>query len=369
MPGSRVGRLLLICVLLLAVIAAAGCAPDPETVTTKTSARVAVAPDGLRLDGRAWWPAGFNAYQLGTNYTVNRGCGAVVDLDVYFGSLPSRSLTRFDAFQSLATNKSTGRLDFTALDAVFAAAERHGQLLIPVLVAQDGACEDEQFKSASWFTGGWREPTTQALSFENWIRVAVARWSASSALAAWETIGEAEPAHCAWDECQIAGDRCPANAAQVLRDFLDDAGAVVRQYSSAPISGGSAGGGQCGTQGDEYAYVAASSGIDLVQYHDYSEGPAPLPGDQWNGLARRLEQAKQVGKPLLIGEIGEPAGSCRSVDQRAADLESRIEGQRAAGAAGALVWAFVPDPREQECTLDVGPADPLYRVVAAQNTA
>ena len=43
-------------------------------------------------------------------------------------------------------------------------------------------------------------------------------------------------------------------------------------------------------------------GIDLCEYHDYQSGA--LPGDEWNGLATRLLQCRQLGKPLFVGELG-----------------------------------------------------------------
>jgi hypothetical protein len=98
-------------------------------------------------------------------------------------------------------------------------------------------------------------------------------------------------------------------AAQVLRDFVDAAGAEVRARDPRTlITAGLTGGGQCGTPGDEYQFVSASPYVGVVQYHDYGADGVPLPGDQWNGLARGLEQAAALGKPLLVGEIGELAG-------------------------------------------------------------
>jgi hypothetical protein len=41
--------------------------------------KVGVDGTSLTLDGRKWWPIGINAYQLGTNWDVNAGCGAQVD--------------------------------------------------------------------------------------------------------------------------------------------------------------------------------------------------------------------------------------------------------------------------------------------------
>ena len=84
------------------------------------------ASTSLTLDGEPWWPVGLNAYQLGTDWRVNAGCGAQVDLDGYFARLPPHTLTRFNAYSSLAVDEDTGELDFGPLDAVFEAAERHG---------------------------------------------------------------------------------------------------------------------------------------------------------------------------------------------------------------------------------------------------
>ncbi|MFC8044936.1 beta-mannosidase [Nocardia sp. NPDC057353] len=323
-------------------------------------ARVGVQQGELRLDGEPWWPAGLNAYQLATNWSINRGCGAQVDLDAYFAALHPDSLTRFNAFESLATHKVTGARDWAPIDAVFAAAERHGQLLIPVLTAQDGACEDEQFKQYNWYTDGWRGP------FAAWTAAATARWHGSPALAAWELVGEPEPGVCPDGDCAWNARTCPPDAAAVLRAFMDEAGAIVRANSpDTPITAGLLGGGQCGSAGDEYGFIAESPYVDIMQYHDYGADGVPLPGDQWNGLARRIEQARAAGKPLLVAEIGQHSDqSPASLAQRAADIERKIDGQRAAGTAGALLWAFVPDPRPGEQTYDIGPSDPLFTLLA-----
>ncbi|MDG3016668.1 beta-mannosidase [Speluncibacter jeojiensis] len=332
--------------------------------------RVAADGAGLTLDGRAWWPAGMNAYQLGTDWSINRGCGAQVDLDRYFSLLPPRTVTRFDAFQSLAINKHTGELDFTALDKVFAAAQRHGQLLIPVLTAQDGACEDEVFKQRDWYVDGWRKVAPGAvMSFADWVDAAVQRWRGSPTVAAWELVGEPETSVCPGGDCSFANRVCPEDAARVLRAFVDQAGERVRELDPGRlITVGLTGGGQCGTAGEDYAYVGASPNLDLLQYHDYHADGVALPGDQWNGLAVRIRQAKALDKPLLVAEIGESAGGGLSTARRAVDIAAKIAGQRAAGTAGALLWSFVPDPRADEQTYDIGAGDPLFPVLGQYNT-
>ena len=96
--------------------------------------------------------------------------------------------------------------------------------------------------------------------------------------------------------------------------------------------------------------------------------PRPLPGDQWNGLAERIRQGEVLGKPGVVNEIGQSAGSCGSTEQREADLRTKVNGQRAAGTAAALFWAFVPDPRTDQCTYDIGPQDPAFDLVADLTT-
>lgn len=225
----------------------------------------------LTLDGEPWWPVGLNAYQLGTDWRVNAGCGAQVDLDDYFARLPPHTLTRFNAYSSLAVDENTGELDFGPLDAVFEAAERHGQLLNAVLANSEGSCEGGVFKGHDWFAGQWRTHLLpgEPMSYGDWVETAVRRWRDSAAAAAWTPVGEPEPSICADRGCDWQARDCPADAAVVVRAFLDDVGKRIRALDpDALIWEGRAGGGQCGSAGDDYAYVGASPGVDVLEYHD-----------------------------------------------------------------------------------------------------
>lgn len=355
-------RSLLFMALWMAMLAAACAAPLPERPVIPD---LGVSGVSLTLDGEPWWPIGINAYQLATDWSINAGCGAQVDLDTYFSGLQPHSLTRFNAFSSLAVNKSTGLLDFSALDAVFRAAERHGQLLIAVLSNNEGSCEGDSFKGYSWYAGGWRTeiPPGLPLSFAAWLDTAVQRWGGSPALAGWTAVGEPEPSDCTDSECSWTLRYCHPDSAKVLRAFYDSTGARIRELDpGTEIFSGHAGGGQCGSAGDAFEYVSASPGLDVLEYHFY-ESSDSLPGNEFDGLARRAQQARALNKPLLITEIGMEAGSCGSLDQRERVLRDAFTEMRKQGAAGAMFWAFVPDPRLRECTLDIGPADPLMRLV------
>ncbi len=329
--------LLRVAVLAAVVLAFIGITPSGNAVT-----RVGTSGRTLTLDGQPWWPTGFDAYELGTNWELNEGCGAEVDLDAYFSSLPPNSVTRFNAYAPMGV---------VALDAVFAAAERHGQLLVAVLSSGEGVCDDGGFKEAQWYAGGWKGP------YAGWLDTAVRRWGHSPALAGWELVGEAEPSNCGDDAtCAWQKRSCPPGAAETLRKFFDEAGARLKALDPDTLLWeGVAGGSQCGTNGEDYVLVGQSPSIDVLDVHDYGE----------TDIDERLRQAAAIGKPMMVAEMGLHAGSCKSVADRAAYLAGRAAAQRKAGSAGVLFWNFVPDPRVNECTYDIGPSDPLFGVVAS----
>ncbi|MGX1596090.1 beta-mannosidase [Dietzia maris] len=338
---------------LLVIALTLSCAAPPDSRSQERPPRATVSAGELHLDGQPWWPTGLNAYQLATDWSINAGCGAMVDLDSYFGSLPDGAVTRFNVFQQLAVNKYTGQLDFAPIDAVFAAAENHGQMVIPVLVGQDGACEDGRYKDRDWYLDGWQQPTAMPLSYRDWVTTAVERWSGSPAIAAWEPIGEPETAECGTDDCHWQFRNCPADSAQVLRDWTDEVGELIRQRDPGRlITAGLLGGDQCGLVADGYKLIADSPYVDVLQYHDYDDG---------GFLPLRLAQ---TDKPLMVTELGIAAGSCLSLEERAVRVGQRIDGYREMGAAGAMLWSFVPDPRPTECTYDIGPDDPIRELPA-----
>ncbi len=347
--------------LLLVTSCANGTPPEGEQRRPSTG----TASTSLTLDDEPWWPVGLNAYQLGTDWRVNTGCGAQVDLDDYFARLPPNTLTRFNAYSSMAVDEDTGELDFGPLDAVFDAAERHGQLLNAVLANSEGSCEGGEFKGHGWFAGQWRTRVLpgEPMSYGSWVDTAVRRWRDSAAAAAWTPVGEPEPSICAAQGCDWQARVCPADAAAVVRAFVDEVGERIRALDpDALIWEGRAGGGQCGSAGDDYAYVGASPGVDVLEYHDYEVG-RELPGDPVSGLGRRLAQARALDKPLVIAELGVHAGTCLPATERRELVSRSVAQLRAAGAAGVLFWAFVPDPRADQCTYDIGPEDPLMTLV------
>ena len=127
---------------------------------------------------------------------------------------------------------------------------------------------------------------------------------------------------------------------------------------------GTMGGGQCGAQGDEYQALYSLPTLDLCEYHDYQAG-APMPGDQFNGLQRRLDQCHALNKPLMVDEVGiRPSEVGGTYEARAAAFEAKFSAQFAAGVVGELAWAWNKDYSTPD-NFDIGPGDPSLAVLAA----
>jgi hypothetical protein len=381
----------------LAVAAAAKSAPVvPRSVaggvpTALSPDLVETAGRRLVLYGRPYRFVGVNAYELATDWGVNAGCGPMLSnaqLDAFFGSLPPNTLIRFWAFQgALATNVHTGQLDFAGIDRVVDAATRYGQRLIFVLSDQGGTCDGGHWQNPAWYLGGFRRvyntPSNSAgqgldpLSYWQYMQDIVVRYRDSPAVAMWEPMSEAEASTCPaqYEPNNCSGNQiCPDEhaAAVALRHFFDVVGGEIHRLDpNHLVESGLLGGGQCGTEGADYAFVSASPGVDVLSVHDYYPASQPLGGDRWNGLAVRFNQARQLGKPIIVGELGvaaDPVGAkqCPSLVKRAQDVRAKLAATFAAGSSGTLIWDWLAAPSATGCSLDTYPGDPLLKMLGAE---
>jgi hypothetical protein len=291
-------------------------------------------------------------------------------LDAFFASLPSGASVRIWGFQgSMATNPTTQQRDWSGLDRVVAEAGRHGDHLVMSLANQDGDCDDGHWKDAAWYEGGYRDVysgnayTIAIDSYWDWVHEIVGRYKDTPTIAMWELVNEPEASTCApgvssvgcYEHLECADQR---TAAAALRDFFDVVGAELKHVDpNHLIESGTIGGAQCGISGAGFTTVSASPSIDVTSVHDYSPG-VTLPAE----VSARVAEAQSLGKPLLVGELGERAGEgiagCPSFTDREAAFQATINAQLAAGVAMISLWDWVPDPRPPVCTYDIATGDP-----------
>ncbi len=372
-----IGLVLLVSSVVWAVVI------DAETVAPTPSVSngpiIQASGTQLYLNGSPYHFVGVNAYEAGTDWGTNAGCGADLSdaqMNQLFASLPPNSLVRFWAFQgTIATNINTDQLDWAPIDRVFAAAAAHDQRLIVVISDQGGTCDGGHWQDPSWYAGGFKDvfddPTTTdgtdhtPLSYWDYLQDIVSRYASSPALGMWEPMSEAEASTCSpqYEPTNCSGHQtCPNEgvAAAALRYFFDTVGAEIHALDPKHlVESGLLGGGQCGTQGSDYQYVSASPGIDVLSYHDYW-GPKPIGGDRFNGMAVRFKQTLSLGKPIIAGEVGLMAGTargCTSDQTRDEEFRAKERAQSRAGSSGQLIWNWVPAV-STSCSYDLAPSDP-----------
>ena len=328
---------------------------------------------------------GVNAYELGTDWGTNHGCGGMetpAQIASLFASLAPHSIVRFWAFQgNLATDTTTHQIDWAPIDQVFYLAAAYHVYLIPTITDQGGTCDGGHWQDPFWYAGGYKDVFNTAasadgtgdtpLSYWDYMQQLVDRYKDSPALGMWEPISEAEASSCAatYQPLNCSGHQtCPDEsvAAADLTSFFTAVGGEIHALDPTHlVEAGLLGGGQCGTSGADYLSVDASPGIDVLSVHDYY-GSVALGGDQWNGLAVRFSQATSLNKPIITGEVGILAGNapgCDSFSQRASDMRAKAQAQFAAGSSAFLVWNWVLDPLGS-CNYNTGPGDPLMAVLA-----
>jgi mannan endo-1,4-beta-mannosidase len=363
----------------------AGNAPAPgqllpaTTPTTSTS----TAPSGfitrrgdqLLLSGQAHQFMGVDAYELGTDWGINAGCGGMLTdsgLDQFFASLPVHSLVRSWFYQPMATNVHTGGRDWRSLDRVVAAAARHGDYLIATLGDEGGVCDGANFHDLLWYQQGWQTAISnqdgqglELTTYRQWVTDTVSRYRSSPAIGLWELINEPETSTCPLNlAAGNCGDPriCPSEqvAETALHGFFAAASAEIRSLDPYHlVSTGLGGSGVCGAQGSDYGPVQDVPGVDVFSYHDYGNDATALTP----AIMAAIAAAHHAGKAIIAGETGIMAGDqpgCATWAARSAMLKAKRDAQFGAGANGFLVWNWVPDARRtpSPCSFDLTAGDP-----------
>jgi titin len=328
-------------------------APAPEPFVARSG-------EQLTLDGQPYRPIGLNIY----NANSNGWCWYQMDGSILDDSLtaigPGKNAMRSWFFQPLATNG--GVRDWSAFDHTLSVAAARGVHVIATLGNQWPDCDGPNggpgsYKDASWYSSGYASTPAPGgtLSYRDWVAEIVARYKNNPTILAWQLVNEPEVGQCS----TVA----EAEATTLLHDFATDVSGLIKSIDpNHLVSLGTIGGGQCGAQGDDYKSVMSVSTLDLCEFHDYAPSQL-IPGDEFNGLRRRIDQCNELDKPLLVGELGvKPSEVGGTLADRANVVSSKLCAQLTAGVAGEFLWAWNKDGSSPD-SHDIGPGDPVLDVL------
>ena len=364
---NGVALLAVLASLVLVDMPSAALIPDPDARPRLPGSFVERSGTRLLLDGRPYRFTGLNVYNANSIdncwYTLGKTRAGLNKSLVQMG--PGIEAFRAWFFQSQAT--SNGERDWSAFDHTLEVARNRGFRVVATLVNQWGQCEGwdayaDGYKTESWYRTGYKTlPTSPGMSatYRDWVAQVVNRYRDHPAILGWQLVNEAE-AKTSYD------GSCSSTAPETLKAFAADMASLVKSIDSNHLlSLGTIGTGQCGATGEDYKSLHSVPGIDLCEYHDYQHGA--LPSDEWNGLATRLRQCGELGKPLFVGELGIETPAIGGHLGRAGTLRGKLTAQFAAGVVGVLAWNWrdAAHGGASDSGYAIGPGDPALDVLGA----
>lgn len=329
----------------------------PSSVEAAPAGFITRSGSALKLDGRTFRFVGFNVYNANSSGNCNYGMDRLGSSLHEMGA--EQGVFRAWFYQSLATK--SGKRDWSVFDRTLASARDAGLKVVVTFADQWGYCEgwpsdQDGYRTENFYKSAYKtSPTAPGLpsTYRQWVSEVVTRYRSSPTVAMWQLMNEAEAK-------SSRNGSCPSTAASSLKSFASDVASVVKGLDpNHLLSLGSIGTGQCGMSTGEYKVVHSVSGIDLCEYHDYSADS--MPGDRWNGLSARLQQCRELGKPLFVGESGIATSWVGSLAARANKWDSKITTQMNAGVSGFLLWNWRDGAQggSSPTGYEVGPNDPV----------
>jgi hypothetical protein len=367
-------------VLAIPVLLAALVDPGAASATPTTAGPVSASGTSLVVAGKPWEFVGYNmpcAQPFGLN--AQQLQFAMADI----ADNSSANALRVWFFQ-----KNGGPGNWAPFDQVVAAAQAAGIRLIPTLVNEWAACEnDTTQKSLTWFQRGYKQPGDgYPLSYRDFAVAVAQHYAGNPTVAFWQLINEAT-APTAMPNGKYACDETAA--AHAVRAFADDMTTAIHAVDPHHlVSLGTQGGDQCGTTGADYGYVHAGA-VNLCEFHDYSPTYIPIAADHTpNGLADDFHQCQSLHKPFFVGEAGivpnvqpppapEPVNcgpwpKCSpvpvtqaSLDLRAQTFQGKITNAFASGISGYLIWFKFPQYSAVNDSYAIGDGDPTEAMMAS----
>lgn len=350
-----------------------GCSRVSKDFVARSGASLSVAGEPYRF-------VGFDLYDAAASDTYSCSPGTRMDdtdlanTMAYIHDQAGASVVRFWAYQTY----TAGGTDFSGVDRFLAAANKAGLRVMPVLEDGPGDCSTGQAgvslakaDGGRWYMDGYKHPYGNArLSYRDYARVMAEHYRDNPTILGWTMVNEAETT------ARDGSDQ------SVLVGFARDVAAVIHGVDSHHlVTLGTQGNGAPGNSGRDFRAIYAQPGLDFAEVHDwnrYGSDTEAMPGSHAGVLpqadsaecaaldakiACSFAIAKELGKPLIVGEAGVEATDGPSRERRAALLGAKMKAAFSAGASGYLIWHL---SRAATDNLDVIPGkDPLFAAMRA----
>jgi Cellulase (glycosyl hydrolase family 5) len=321
---------------LFAVLNGKSSTPGPGPAAPTGAPAPAAAPgaitvDGDRImrDGEPWWFVGYNSF------VWSGDCGgdddneemSQQDVDNWFASM------RHDGHGAVRLFFFDG-WDEQRLDAAVQAAKKNNIYLMITLADAHEDCGQDFKVDPAWF-----DNQRNVDAFKAHMTKLVTKYKGDPTIAWFEYFNE------------------PKYNDGKLRKFYDQMGAVAKGIDPTRLfSSGTIAVYDFQDNDNWFREVSESPGVDIASLHEYDQ-------DQVESSHGPKVRANSGGKPVIVGEFGIKANAngndCdASFQERAALTTSKEQAYTGEGYAGALMWAWQPSVKPDECDTSNLNSDP-----------
>ncbi|MGH7203335.1 MAG: cellulase family glycosylhydrolase [Candidatus Levyibacteriota bacterium] len=276
---------------------------------------VTVKGQQLLLDNKPFHSVGVNRYNLLTQDTNGNyiGCGSSFtdgQISTLFSQLHNLRVTtvRFWLFQSFTKSSE----DTTRFDYILDQANQNNIKVIPVLENRWEDCTQGGKKDASWYASGYKSPYgSYPLSLDDYIKKIVPLYKNDPTILSWEIINEASD-----------------NNTQALYNFTTNLSQEIKSLDPHHLVSISIN----NNNPSVTEKLGQITTIDFLTYHDYTKDTEALPEQ----LQKIMNIAKQINKPIIIGE----SGIHKTVPHRDRLFADKMRAFFQNGGAGYLIWSY-----------------------------
>jgi len=341
-----------------------------DAFVTRSGAELRVGREPFRF-------VGFNLYDAAASDSYSCSPATRLDddgLDAAMRAIHDSggTVVRFWAYQTY----TAGGTDWSGVDRVLRAARAHDLRVMPVIEDGPGNCSTGESgvplsdaAGGTWYSAGYRVPLgNAATSYRDYAARIAAHYRDDPTIVAWSLVNEAETTERDSDDVSA------------LVGFARDVSGVV--HAADPrhlVTLGTQSNGAPGASGADFAEVYGLSGMDLAEAHDwgrYGSDTEAMPGSTSEGglpsvdecqarnaqIACAFVLARDLGKPLVIGEAGIATSEEMSQAQRAENFRLKATAAFEAGASGYLVWQLNEADTDGYAII-VGGKDPTFGVL------